>query len=359
MRKIERLKLALRGVGIDKSELDLLFRQIEKVGTAKGFESLGFGGPGSKILNGVVGDRWGFVVGKWIVESIGITDGDLPSWIKIDSSPLHLSRVLNSLEELESLNESNRQMKVEDASQDSKLLRRYLSRENDYEVSGLWGPASDRFIRGLKTEVQEKISSSIKNFLNTQFMQDVIQDKWRTPSQAKKMEYSQALEAWSEKKHKDFPIILEMEGGWKWVDAGGGHSEWVKKNLKNCGTCSWGALGADKELSAESTMYILVDEDFKPHGIATWNPSYVNWNDVRWDESGRKIPVKGKKYLGGIEGVGSRAIKSEYYKYITELVSKLNPDIINISNRSEILEDGRVLDNDNLKKLLPKESLRD
>ena len=159
------------------------------------------------------------------------------------------------------------------------------------------------------------------------------------------MSFNEALDKWLSTRLLDLKVELDMGDGWQWINAGNGSSEWVRKNLKNCGSSRWGNLSASLESHEKAYMLVLIDEFKNPHGIATYNPEYVHYDNPKG---------KPKKYLGSIEGIGSSPIKQKYYPYVLKLIEYLKPDILKIESRTFYYETETVSNDDLMKAIRDK-----
>jgi hypothetical protein len=340
--------------------------QLIRLATVSGLKTIGLDDTGSRLINSLVGDRWDFVVAKWIL-SEAIYNGETyqtmsPRFSSFKDDIAQSLKALMIITKLESMPSDGRkayydydiQCRFLDGWLDANKLpdSAMFDGEDLSEDTLVWlrrdsNRTAEEVIDSYKTAIVNSVTQSVQKFIASDFMIDTLSDKWISPSQAKKLSRSEALERWSEWKGPKFDTILRMEDGWRWVDAGTNHSEWVRTNLKNCGTASWGGLRAKD--TSKNMMFILMDDNNKPHGLTTYNASYVDiWAP---DEPP-------KRYIGYPEGLASEPLKSKYYPYFLKLVDFLNPDEINLPHAGVYNSSGKVADNEDLRKLLEPDKLR-
>lgn len=356
----------LRSLGLNEESDNLL-----KEATLHGVMTLGYSDTAAKTINKIVGDKWDFVISKWIFETVNSRNASsvqdyVPGPSSLNSLDIvaHLKAV-DGCRQLMNKTEEQRFKIFETRMANKNILNLYNMCEKEKEFESFLkqeelsqrdlaylrldsSPTPDENLRMKKEELQLKVEELIKKFISNEFVSDVISGSWLPPAAAKELSYIEAQDRWANDKTPQLPVILEVEGGWKWIDAGSGKSDWVRKKLKNCGSSGWGNLRATSESQKLARMLILIDSDFEPHAIATWNPEYMVSPD------GEK-----KSFLGSIEGVGSSALKDEYYPYVTQLINHLNPDQVYIPGRMEYHESGRLVSNDNLKALIDSKKLID
>ena len=361
-----RVAEVLRSLGLREESEDLL-----KEATLHGVMTLGYSDTAAKTINKIVGDKWDFVISKWIFETVNFRGASsvrdyVPAFSSLNSLDIvaHLKAIdgckqlMNKTEEQRFKIFENRManknilnlygMCKKEEEMESFLRAKELSRR-DLAYLGLdSSPTPDENLMMKKEELQVKVEELIQKFISDEFVSDVISNSWLPPAAAKEFSYRRAEEKWSDDKTPRLPVILEVDGGWKWIDAGNGKSDWVRTKLKNCGSSDWGNLRATSESQKLARMLILMDGDSEPHAIATWNPEYMVAPD------GEK-----KSFLGSIQGVGSSVLKDEYYPYVIRLVDYLNPDQVYIPGRMEYHESGRLVDNKNLKALIDSKKLID
>lgn len=336
-----------------------------KLATVHGTMTLGIPEESARIINGIVGDKWDYVVGKWMIEtgllggddirethpsySTGVKYNTVWKWKALDGCRILLSTALEDRLNLIARRSNNSVtalsawLKGDDRSIDDSYKKKELTEYDRLYYGRSFAPDPDEFIMDWQRNLREEIVVGIKRFVESEFVREVLSGKWLPPGALKDIPYEEAIRSWMENRAKDYPIVLELDDGWKWVDAGGGKSDWICRKLKNCGNVSWGNLRATEESGKFAKMLILLDGRGEPHGLATWNPEYVDYQD----REGRK-----HKFLGGIQGVGSQPLKDEYYGYVLALVNYLNPDEIDIHPESVRYESGKVVDNQNLIELI-------
>ena len=364
MEKLYKLKSQLLKLGFlsESKRID----NIIKSATISGIKTLGLRDASARLFNSLVGDKWDYVIAKWFIEH-NLHRGNFADYsggFLGKDDPIQIIKALNACEKLLSKPTDERKEFCE-KDIDCKNLKSWV-RAMDFNFESAWekeewdewslrysrretSPEPDEIIQNWMEELKSALSEKVEYFISIDFVREVIANKVISPSQAKDKTFSEAESAWLEKRHLSMPSILEIDDGWKWVDAGGGKSSWVAKNLKNCGSVSWGNLRATKESAVKARMLILMDPENKPHAMVTWNPEYIDY------EAEKKPP---QKYLGHIEGIAGSALKPEYYKYFNMLVDYLDPDSIYISNKKEYNSDYKMIaDNDDLKKLMNEERL--
>lgn len=356
---------ALRSLGLNKESEDLL-----KEATTHGVMTLGYSEAAAKTINKIVGDKWDFVISKWIFETVNFRNASsvqdyIPGFSSLNSLDIVANlKAVDGCRQLMDKTEEQRFKIIENRMANKNILNLYKMCEErevksfliqeelsqrDLSYLGLdSSPTPDENLRMKKEELQLKAEELIREFVSDEFVSDVISNRWLPPTAAKGLSYIEAQDRWANDKTPQFPVILEANEGWKWIDAGSGKSDWVRTKLKNCGSSGWGNLRATSESQKLARMLILIDGDSEPHAIATWNPEYMVSPD------GEK-----KSFLGSIQGVGSSVLKDEYYPYVTQLINHLNPDQVYIPGRMEYHESGRLVSNDNLKSLIDPKKLID
>lgn len=360
MNKILKLGRALHRLGLYHESV-----LIVKIAGTHGVMTLGYSESAAKIINEIVGDKWDYVIAKWIFDSLNFRDFSsvqdyFPGFSSLNSEDIIANlKAADGCRELMNKTEEERLRLFERRVENKNINNLYFMCKNEEEMDSFlrfkeWKKDDLEFFRmessptvdqklSLKKELLEnKAKQLIKEFISQTFISDVISNSWLPAKVLRKFSYNDAVNKWSDDKTLKLPTVLEMSDGWKWVDAGNGRSDWVKLKLKNCGMSSWGNLIATPESKKEARMLVLLDPELEPHGIATWNPSFK--------ETEESEP---KKYLGAIEAPRYSVIKDEYYPYVLELINYLNPDEINISQRAEYFSSsGRKVDNENLRALI-------
>lgn len=367
MRKLYDLENSLIALGY--MEAASRVSDLIKLATISGIRTLGLKYHAAQLFNRVAGDKWDYVVAKWFIE-YNLLQGSFQEYrgglFGDKNDIIQNLKAINACEELLSKPIEQRKSYCE-KDIDCRNLKNWL-RAMDLNIESAWEKGEmeewemrysrreramepDEVIGSWMEELKDNIYERIESFTKEDFMKEILSGKFISPAIAKKISFDEAREKWFEKKSVSMPTVLEVGEGWKWVDAGGGRSSWVAKNLKNCGSVSWGNMRATKESGSKARMLILMDNVNKPHAMVTWNPEYVDY------ERDDKPPIK---YLGHIEGVAGSALKPEYYPYFTQLVNNLNPDKIVISNKVEYDRDyNKIADNDQLKELIAPEKLED
>ena len=96
MRKLNLLKLALYNLGLKKESYEV--KEIKKESTIKGIQTLGLPVDVAFIINSKVGDKWDFVVAKWMLELEGIkTKEEYESFIQSSFGTIRLPGVAKAL----------------------------------------------------------------------------------------------------------------------------------------------------------------------------------------------------------------------------------------------------------------------
>jgi len=336
-------------------------KSIIKLSTLSGLKTLGLQDSAAKLFNEIVGNKWDYVIAKWFLEYYlyGNKFSEYSGrWgLPEKEDPVQNLKALNAIDKLLSKNVNDRK-KFCQIDIDCKNLKNWIE-AHDLRLELAWEEEileewSIRYNRGnpiilpdeslssWMEELKDNLTKKISEFIKTDFMKDLMENKILSPGQAKDRSFYDVEKNWLETKTLSLPIILEFDDKWKWVNAGGGNSTWVAKNLKNCGSVTWGNLRATPESRKYAEMIVLMDPQNKPHGLVTWNPKYVDYDNLS------KPPIR---FLSHIEGVGSSPLKAEYYSYFSQLVNYLQPDQIYIPNKSQHNMDGEVIDNKNLKSL--------
>lgn len=342
-------------------------KTLTKFANLKALETLGIPFDTRFIINSKVGDKWDIVVAKWILELAGINSKqEYEAFVQPyfgSSNICGLSKALHFCKKLYLKREEDRNKKEDNTY--FKCFDNCLAKEKEYfykyeEANEM---IEDSTIEYWESLLKEKIDRELSLFLSSSFVQEVITSKWKPIKAVKNTSYKDAFKEWMEnKQHETF---LKVSDGWKWIDAGGGHSDWVAEKLKNCGTTTWGNLRALDGSGQYAKMLVLMDPKEKPHAIVTYNPKYIDdYKEIR-NEDGEWIRVPQEKvYLGHPEGVGSSILKEEYIHYFKELYDYIKPDKVYISNKSESRYDEpsdtyKTFSNDKLKELVQKEKLMD
>lgn len=357
----------LRSLAKIISSLGLLedYASILKIGTLHGVMTLGIPEESARLINELAGDKWDYVVGKWMLESnlwggqdIRKTHPPPSSGVRynlvwkmkaLDGCRVLLQTDLESRSGLiggrsnNSVSALSTWLREQDIGIEGAYKRRELSEWDKIYLRMERAPEPDEIMRAWADEIRPLVISGIKDFLSSEFISAVVSGGWLSPKVLRGMGYEEAMAAWVENRSDEYPTVLGFKNGWRWCDAGGGRSDWVCRKLKNCGNSSWGNLRATKESGESARMLILIGERGEPHGIVTWNPEYVDYED----REGKK-----RRYLGGVQGVGSQPIKDEYYSYVLALVDYLKPDVIKIERSSVRHESGKEVDNQNLINLI-------
>lgn len=344
-------------------KLSLESSYIYKLATTHGIQTLGYDENSARIINEVIGDKWGYVIAKWIFDSenfrnlssvkdyVGLMWGgnerSILSNLKAASGCGELiGKSEKEKEDMVARRESNNIKTLERMYSDDHFEQMIKPREWSKEDLAIFrmesSPTSDQRLIAAKQNFEERSKELINSFVREAFFEDLFQNKWISPAKAKKLTYKEAVDAWiADKTRAGFPLVLEMEEGWKWVDAGGGRSDWVRKKMENCGNCGWENLSAIPSSKAAAKMLLLIDSSSEPHIIVTWNPEY------REDEVSEP-----KKILSGIEGKNHSVIREAYYPYIMRLINHLKPDKVFLSRRSQTTSDGEFLSNEGLEKTI-------
>lgn len=358
MNKIYLLSKALSDIGLYKESnyIDGLI----KVSSLSGLKTLGLKDSAAKIFLDVVGDRWSFVIAKWIIESV-VGNKSFKDYYSFfhENNAVVISKILNALDVLLETPMNKREFRFNQKDNSDLSALKIHMEDMRYELSKLWEVKfyddylkelykkdsihPDEFIASLINYFKNKLDTEIKLFLDEDFLISVIENKFISVGEAKKLSLEDARKKFNKMKEDKMPVILTMDDGWRWVDAGGGRSLWVRENLKNCGSCMWGNLKATEESAKEAKMLVLVDERYRPHGIVTWNPKYAEYN---YEEGVTD------NYLGHIEGVASNPLKQDYYKYFIQLVNHIKPTKMYIKNNATYYSDGTYSDNSELKEAL-------
>jgi len=356
MNKLISLAKALHSLNLVGESSNIL-----KVGTLHGVMTLGIPEESARLINELAGDKWDYVVGKWMLESNLWGGQDIRKTHPTPSSGVRYNlawrmKALDGCRVLLQTDLESRSGLIGGRSNNSVSALSSWLREQDISIEGAYkkrelsewdriylrmerAPEPDEIIRGWEGEIRPLVISGVKDFLSSEFISAVVSGKWLPPKVLRGMGYEEAMAAWVENRSDEYPTVLDLEDGWRWADAGGGKSDWVCRKLKNCGNSSWGNFRATKESKEFGRMLILIDDRGEPHGIATWNPEYVDYED----REERK-----RRYLGGVQGVGSQPIKDEYYGHVLALIDFLNPEVVNIDRSSVRHESGREIDNQNL-----------
>ncbi len=360
MNKIYLLSKALNDIGLHKESgyIDSLI----KVSNLSGIKTLGLKDSAAKTFVESFGEKWAFVIAKWVIESsVGNKSFENYYEVFFTENAATLCKALNACDQLLKTPVDKREIKFnKKGDYDFLNLKSYMY-ERRLKISNLWEAQilddffkrmykrdnihPDEFIISLISELKDKLKSKIEYFKDEDIINSLIQNKFLSVREAKELSFEDAVKIFLKKKETDMPIILSMDDGWKWVDAGGGKSQWVRENLKNCGSSQWGNLRAAKESAKEAKMLILLDGNNKAHGITTWNPKYAEREDDY-------IAGRTDNYLGHIEGVGSNPLNPTYYKYFLELANHIKPTKIYVRNMSMLDTGGNRADNDDLKKAL-------
>jgi len=348
------LKNYLHKIGAYNESLEV--NSLIKEATLTGLKTLGLKNSAANLFNNKFGSKWDVVIAKWMIEFyLGRSSFEDYSTYRSKDDFIQAIKAMNGCDELLSIGEEKRQSASE-KSKNIQNLENWCS-ASDYDFSSAWKTTEpDEWMRSFykKTEpispystisswssdLEKIILDRIKYFTDDAFVKDVLSGKFLNSSVLKKMTYADAEGKWRNKMENSLPEVMKFNDGWRWLDAGNGKSTFVAEKLKNCGSSSWGNLRATSESAKKARMYILFDPGNDAHAIATWNPEYV---DSYYPDNG---PVK---YLGHIEGGASSPVKPEYYKYIIDLINLLNPDKINIHDKTIHYSDGTILSSDKLK----------
>jgi hypothetical protein len=327
---------------------------ILKESSAVGLRSLGLGPTSSALFNNEIGDKWDFPIMKWFISHYTYNGSEVALQKINDGYKKHNSfsnnDVISKIKLIDLISEARNSSEI---SRDNYRIILDYFKINTYsansvaeEIELVKNFFDDKVLSNSKdialSIFEELFSKDFKNFISSDFISDVINDKWVTPSQAKRMSYEEALEKWLNKKASQYETILMFDDGWRWINAGFGKSEFVKLKAKNCGNSMWGNMRASEESAKKARMLLLLSPDGDAHAIATWNPEFKSIYSNS-DETYR--------YLGEIEGVGSQVLKPKYYNYVKKLSEHLNIDVFNIANKST--SDGEcTISNDDMKKFL-------
>lgn len=364
MNKLNKLSFVLKGLGFIPES-----NQILKEATAHGVMTLGYSEPAAKIINEIVGDKWDYIIAKWIFEThnylqVPSVQDYYPGFSRGGNDDiLGNLKAADGCRELMGKTEEHRLFLFKEKVNNKNILNLYQMIPDEKSMNDLlkhreWSAEDLAFFRkDSSPTVDEKLSlrkegfetrarALINEFISNDFLSDVIANGWKPPAIVKKMSYSDALTKWTNERTTEFPTFLELEDGWRWVDVGGGKSEWVRTKFRNCGSSSWGNLSATPESKKLARMLVLLDPDFEPKVIATWNSALKET-----DDSGSY------KYLSAIEGVASSPVREEHYGYVLKLIDFLQPDLIQIPGKVGEYA-GKEINNQNLIKMIDKRKLK-
>lgn len=290
--------------------------------------------PVAKIITKKVGDKWDFIVARWFLNYSGVTslaeDYDLPMSDYGGEYNLALMESIGMMTRLVNVPEEKR---PQIARQNEKFLYYYFRKYGDlwpnvnfkqFAETELDKALDDELLPFALEEATEKFNDKFDHFIATDFFRELIANQTFNKQYCKNLNYGEAVKEYLDQvKVRNMPVILDL-GEYRWANAGTGLSEYVRDKMKNCGKANWGALRhANPE---ENNMLILLDSHDNPHIMATWVPEYVDYE--RPDD----VP---KKFIGGIQGVGSSVAKQKYYPQIKALFEHLKPDVASVSRSSQ------------------------
>lgn len=307
--------------------------------------------PVAKIINQKVGDKWDFIVARWFLNYSGVTsldeDYELPHSEYASEQSLILMEGIGMMTKIVNMPLDKR---VKMARQNEKFLYYYFrkyddlwpeSNFEDFKNNKLEYALDDELLPHALMEATKDFTENFDRFIASDFFRELMANQTFNKQYCKNLNYGEAMKEYLEEvKVRNMPVILELDG-FRWVNAGTGLSEYVREKMKNCGRSGWGALRhINKD---DNQMLILLDSSNNPHIIATWVPDYVDY------EKPDEIP---RKFIGGIQGVGSSVPKQKYYPQIKALFEHLKPDLAGVSYSSQGSSDGTYESNQNLRDYL-------
>lgn len=313
------------------NEVDMLI----KTSTVSGMRSLGIPTEAAKVFTEIIGPKWDYQIIKWWLQSLGYEK--YPK--EVDRAWSTYSKefsiiIMNCLELLKELKQVPDEKKFEvyftkKYSQSREYI--YLTQRIDEKErqEAFWQselyPPNEKIDYYLE-EMRETLKKEIKSFMTSDFFTELLANKSLNKNQCKNLNMTEAINLYNEEfKLKTMPVVLDL-GEYRWVNAGTGLSEFVRTKMKNCGRSNWGGLRA-KDRNGNQ-MLLLLDSHNNPHVIATWNANFVDSYD---EDSGEK------RYMGGIEGVGSSKVKPEYYESVKALFEQLKPNTTSFHDSRDLM----------------------
>ncbi len=304
--------------------------EIIKLSTIKGITSLGFPLEVAKLINKIIGDKWDYQVAKWLLESYGLESipKEYTGGMSYKDRFINLNKGIELAKKLKATAPDNRMALYK--SKEFKSLEDAIYDQfkwsDDSEGRAIWQSEigeEEAQLDWLVNDFTGKIEKEIEYFIESDFFKDLLDNKSFNKNQCKLMNYGDAIVNYVEKvKIKNMPVVLDL-GEYRWVNAGGGLSKYVREKMKNCGRSSYGGLRAVN--TDENQMLLLMDKSDNPHVMLTWNPQFV---DIYNEERGPR------RYIGYIEGIGSSQVKPEYYKHVKDLFDYLKPDATTLHNEN-------------------------
>ncbi len=150
--------------------------------------------------------------------------------------------------------------------------------------------------------IKESLARNLfeKQFFTRPIIKGVLSGEIKDMKPYKDLSFKEANYAYETKKiFSEKTPIKTYRNGWRWINVGQ-TCDIVGHKMKNCG--STGVMSLDKD----RTMITLFDPSQNPHVVATYSPN--------------------EKRLSGVEGIGSSEPKTEYSKYIIDLVKILKAE---------------------------------
>lgn len=149
-------------------------------------------------------------------------------------------------------------------------------------------------------------------FSHWPIIKDIETGKLKDIAPYKQLPFAEAEKKYEDKRlFSDATPIKVYKDGFKWIDVGK-KCPLVGGIMKNCGSVSVMSLDAD------ATMITLFGPGNKPHVIVTYSPK--------------------NNTISGDEGGASSAVKTEYHKYILDLVKTIGANFSYDKSKSKLLK---------------------